>query len=338
MELLMDPSWVFRQYDSQLFLNTVEGPGGDATVLRLRHPVTGADTGQGLALTTDGNHRWCRLEPRRGTAMVVAEAALNLACAGADPLALVDCLNFGNPEHPEVMWQLSESIDGMADACRALDIPVVGGNVSLYNESGGADIDPTPVVTLLGMVARLDRRPPGVHLVDGGPVYLLGPRSDDVGGSRWAARRAGGRPAGRLPDLDLAAHRRLCQLVRDLVAGGSLAGVHDVADGGLATCLGELVGRSGVGLVLEGVGAGELFSESPSRVVVCLPAGGDTVAVEQRFREAGAAWARVGTAGGARLVVSDLVDLPVGVVTRRWRDALPGALGPPAAPPAAGVP
>ena len=120
LEMLVDPTWVFRQYDHQLFLNTVEGPGGDATVLRLKHPRTGLDTGRGLALTVDGNHRWCAVDPRRGTAATVAESVLNLACVGARPLAVVNCLNFGNPENPEVMWQLSEAIDGMGDACRAL--------------------------------------------------------------------------------------------------------------------------------------------------------------------------------------------------------------------------
>ncbi|HEV2069645.1 MAG TPA: phosphoribosylformylglycinamidine synthase subunit PurL [Acidimicrobiales bacterium] len=326
---LMDTSWVSSQYDSQLFLNTVEGPGGDAAVLRLRHPVSGQDTGRGLALTTDGNHRWCALDPRLGTAMVVAEGMLNLACVGAYPLALVDCLNFGNPEHPEVMWQLSECVDGMADACRALGIPVVGGNVSLYNESRGVDIDPTPVATLLGMIDRLDRRPPGVRLVDGGAVMLVGPRSSDLGGSRWAARRCGGRPAGELPPLDLAGHRAVCTFVRDLVVGGSVGGVHDVADGGLATCLGELVARSGVGLRLQGLhGAGELFAEAGSRTIVCFLPGVDLAEIAQRAEVAGVAMVRLGEAGGDRLVADGLMDLPVTAVTEAWRDRLPRALTP----------
>src|SRR5690606_19389820 len=162
--MLIDTSWVWSQYDHQLFLNTVEGPGGDATVLRLKHPTTHQDTGRALALTTDGNHRWCAVDPRRGTALTVAESVLNLACVGAKPLALVNCLNFGNPEHPEVMWQLSEAIDGMSEACLAFGIPVIGGNVSLYNESLGVNIDPTPVVGLLGIIDDLVRQPPGVRL------------------------------------------------------------------------------------------------------------------------------------------------------------------------------
>ncbi|HEX4540664.1 MAG TPA: phosphoribosylformylglycinamidine synthase subunit PurL, partial [Acidimicrobiales bacterium] len=136
LALVGDVSWVYEQYDHQLFLNTVEGPGGDAAVLRLKAPGLPA-TRRGLALSTDGNSRWCRVDPRQGAAMTVAESALNVACAGARPVAVVDCLNFGNPEHPEVMWQLSEVVDGLAEACRALGLPIVGGNVSLYNESQG---------------------------------------------------------------------------------------------------------------------------------------------------------------------------------------------------------
>ena len=315
---LLDTSWVSSQYDSQLFLNTVEGPGGDAAVLRLKHPTTGVDTGRGLAVTTDGNHRWCAVDPRVGTAMTVAESVLNLACVGARPLALVNCLNFGNPEHPEVMWQLSEAIDGMGDACRALGIPVVGGNVSLYNESRGTDIDPTPVVGLLGLVDRLDRRPPGVGLVDGGTLLLLGTRSSHLGGARvWPH-------AHELPPIDLRVLSDLAAVVRELVADGLLAGAHDLADGGLGGALGELVARSGTGLHVDGVdGAGELFSEAAGRVVVCVAA----AHVEEVTRRAAAVGVAVlGTTGGSRLVVEGIVDLAVEDVTRAWRDTLPAAM------------
>ncbi|TML56772.1 MAG: hypothetical protein E6G17_13955 [Actinobacteria bacterium] len=171
--------------------------------MRLAAPGVPASR-RGLALSTDGNSRWCAVDPRRGTAMLVAESTLNVACAGARPVALVNCLNFGNPEHPEVMWQLSEAIDGMTDACRALGLPVIGGNVSLYNESRGRDIDPTPVVGTLGIVDRLERRPPGVTLVENGRLLLLGAPSGDLGGSRWAA--GAGASGDRLPPLDLGGH------------------------------------------------------------------------------------------------------------------------------------
>src|SRR5205085_8067442 len=180
---------------------------------------------KGIAVSADSNSRWCDLDPRRGTALVVAEAALNLACVGARPLALVDNLNFGNPEHPEVMWQLSEAIDGMAEASRALSLPVVGGNVSLYNESGGRDIHPTPVVGTVGLIDVLDRPPPGVRLLDGATIFVLDASPGapaNLAGSRWAALR--GHLGGELPTLDLEAHARLCDLVRGLVGEHLLAG------------------------------------------------------------------------------------------------------------------
>ncbi len=327
LAMLLDTTWVSSQYDHQLFLNTVEGPGGDAVVLRLKHPDTGVETGRGLALTTDGNHRWCALEPRRGTAMVVAEALLNLACVGARPVALVNCLNFGNPEHPEVMWQLSEAIDGMSEACLAFDTPVVGGNVSLYNESRGRDIDPTPVVGLLGVIDRLRRPPPGIRWSEGDEVVLIGPRATELGGSRWASIHHGdGRPVGRLPDVDLGLHAAIARIVRDLVADDLLAGVHDVADGGLAVTLGEMAARSGCGARLSGLhGLGELFAEGASRVVAAVsPANLDEA--RRRCEAGGVPFQVLGRAGGRRLVIGDLVDLDLSVVAGAWRDALPAAL------------
>jgi phosphoribosylformylglycinamidine synthase II len=314
---LCDSSWVSSQYDSQLFLNTVEGPAGDAAVLRLKDPATGADTGRALAVTTDGNHRWCAVDPRGGTAMTVAESLLNLACVGARPLALVNCLNFGNPEHPEVMWQLSESIDGMGDACRAFGIPVVGGNVSLYNESHGTDIDPTPVLGLLGMVDQLVRRPPGAQLADGARLLLVGPRSTELGGSRlW-------KDAAALPPFDFAAIDAVAELVRALVGGGLVVGAHDVADGGIATALGEMVARSGVGARVAVDGPGELFSESAGRVLLCVAP--DRVG-EVLARAGTVPATELGSTGGDRLVIEGLVDVGVPEVVDAWRNALPAAM------------
>ncbi|MGH9075247.1 MAG: phosphoribosylformylglycinamidine synthase subunit PurL, partial [Acidimicrobiales bacterium] len=327
--LLADPAWIYRQYDHQLFLNTVVGPGGDAAVLRLAAPGLPA-TGRALALTSDGNARWCAVDPRRGAAMTVAEAVLNLACVGARPVALVDCLNFGNPEHAEVMWQLSEAVDGMAEACRALGVPVVGGNVSLYNESRGRDIDPTPVVGVVGIVERLDRPPPGAGLVEGGRLVLLGRAGSGLGGSRWAVQRMGHR-GGELPPLDLAAHAGLCRLVAALVAaelatpGPELvAGVHDVSEGGLGVTLAEMAVRSGIGLSVAGVaGHAGLFSEAPSRVVVCTP---DPEGLRAAAGAAGVPWTELGTAGGDRIEVAGLVDLPLDQAVAAWRGAIPEAM------------
>ncbi len=326
LSMLLDPSWVWSQYDHQLFLNTVAGPGADAAVLRLRHPTTGADTGRGVALTTDGNHRWCAVDPRSGTASVVAESVLNLACVGARPLALVNCLNFGNPEHPVVMWQLSEAVDGMAEACRALGIAVVGGNVSLYNESDGGDIDPTPVVGMLGMVDDLRRRPPPPGLVDGGHLLLFGETERNLAGSRWAWEQAGHR-GGVLPALDLACHTQVANLVRGLVADAALLGVHDVSSGGLGLALAEMSVVSGIGFRVARVADHTaLFGESPSRVVVCVEP--DRVPeIERRATASDVAVTRLGLAGGERLVVKDLVDVALGDATSAWRDRLPAALG-----------
>ena len=332
LELLLDPSWLWRQYDHQLFLNTAVPPGGDATVLRLRAPVAGAGgTGdgpvvgeRGLALSTDGNGRWCALDPRHGTAMVVAEAALNVACAGARPVALVNCLNLGNPEHPEVMWQLSEVVDGMTRACLALDLPVVGGNVSLYNESRGRDIDPTPVVGVVGLIEHLDRRPPGVELVEGARLLLLGTTVPALGGSLWA-RRVRDHRGGTLPPLDLEAHARLLGLVQSLVADDLVAGIHDVSDGGLGVALAEMAVRSGTGFRVTGPGThAELFSESPSRVVACaLPRAAQEV--YRRSALAGVPVSFLGATGGSRLVVDGLVDVGIDQATEAWRIAIPRA-------------
>ena len=320
LQLIFDSSWVYRQYDHQLFLNTVVEPGGDAAVLRLAAPGL-PPTRKGLALSTDGNHRWCSVDPRRGTAMVVAEAALNVACAGARPAALVDCLNFGNPEHPEVMWQLSESIDGMAAACRALGVPVIGGNVSLYNESLGSNIDPTPVVGMLGLIDELKRRPPGVSLADGGVLMLLGETEPNLAGSAWADRIHSHR-GGQLPELDLELHKRLVELVASLVTDDLVTGIHDVADGGLAATLAEMAFASGVGFSVSGISShAELFSESPSRVVVCAD-DSSVATIESGAAAAGIGVTRLGTAGGPRLLVEGLMDLDLDQATEHWRNVL----------------
>jgi len=332
-DLLYDTSWVSSQYDHQLFLNTVEGPGGDAVVLRLKHPTTGTDTGRGLALTTDGNHRWCAVDPRLGTAHTVAESIINLACVGARPIAVVNCLNFGNPEHPEVMWQLSESIDGMADACRAFGLPVVGGNVSLYNESKGTNIDPTPVVGLLGVVDQLERRPPGIGQAEGDVLLLLG---DDLGGptpslAGSAAVWRDGHRGGHLPDLNPASVSALADLVRNLVVEGRISGVHDVSTGGLAVALAEMAVRSGVGASVDVVpSVAYLFAELPPRVVVAVdPSVVDLVLAE--IADAAVPVVRLGVAGGTRLTIAGpegtWINSPMDQITTTWRDRLPVALG-----------
>ncbi|MCA1692253.1 MAG: hypothetical protein LC733_08670 [Actinobacteria bacterium] len=325
LDMLVDTSWVWSQYDHQLFLNTVEGPGGDAALLRLKAPGLPASD-RALALTTDSNSRWCSLDPRQGTALLVAEAVLNVACVGARPMAVVNCLNFGNPEHPEVMWQLSEAVDGLAEACRAFGVPVAGGNVSLYNESAGRDIDPTPVIGLLGVLDVLERRPPGVGLIAEGEIVLLGRRDGlTLAGSRWADAAHGHR-GGALPQLDFQQHAVLGALVRDLATKGLVAGLHDVADGGLALAMAEMAVKSGVGFHVEGVrDHTELFAENPSRVVACVRPEG-LPEVQVRAGAAGVELHRLGVAGGDRLIVNGLVDLALETAVAGWKGSLPEAM------------
>ncbi|MDQ2727112.1 MAG: phosphoribosylformylglycinamidine synthase subunit PurL [Actinomycetota bacterium] len=331
LALLVDPSWVYRQYDHQLFCNTVVAPGGDAALLRLRAP--GVRPGDGaaaaMALSTDGNGRWCALDPRAGTVAVVAESALNLACVGATPVALVNCLNFGNPEHPEVMWQLSEAIDGMSEACTALGIPVIGGNVSLYNESRGRDIDPTPVVGTIGLVRHLEVPPPGIGLTAGSRIVVvaLPDAAVSLGGSRWAWD-VHAEHRGTLAPIDLAGHRRLLDLVAAVVNDGLVDGIHDISDGGLAVTLAEMAVQRGVGFRVGGLATtADLFGEGPSRVVCSVPAAvlGD---LTNRAATAGLAVEDIGVAGGDRLIIEGSMDLTLDEARDAWRSALPQVLAP----------
>jgi phosphoribosylformylglycinamidine synthase len=315
----------------------VAGPGADAALLRLAGPGLPASA-RGVAITTDSNPRACALDPRAGTALVLAEGVANLACVGATAVAVVNCLNFGNPEHPEVMWQLSESIDGMADACRALGLPVIGGNVSLYNESGGADIDPTPVLGVLGLVEALAAPPPGSDWNDGDSIVLLGARTADgahpLHGTRWATERRGVR-TGTIAGPDFAAHAALCTVVAGLVASEvaghtapdslELHAVHDVSGGGLAVALAEMAVASGVGCTFgAAVTPAELFTELPSRIVVATAQPDELCA---RAAAAGVPAVVLGRAGGTNLVLGDLVDLDVAELHDAYEGSLAGLLG-----------
>ena len=333
LSMLVDPAWVYRQYDSQLFLNTVVGPGRDASLLRLAGPGLPRSE-RGIALSTDSNPRWCALDPRVGTALTVAEAVANLACVGATPKALVNCLNFGNPEHPEVMRQLSESIDGMAEACLALEIPVVGGNVSLYNESGGNDIDPTPVVGLLGVLESLVAPPPGWNWREGDAVVLVGTRRAPgevpfpLAGTRWATRR--GRRGGNVTPFEGATLKKVFEFVAREITGicagvaSDVTAVHDVGSGGLATALAEMASATGLGAnVFELEGHAELFAEFPGRFVMTT---NNLERFIARAVMAGVAVEEIGRVGGTTLHIGKAIELKVEDIARRRRCALEDAL------------
>ena len=333
LDLLIDPAWVYRQYDSQLFLNTVVGPGRDAALLRLAGP--GLPISQrGIALSTDSNPRWCALDPRGGTALTVAESVANLACVGATAKAVVNCLNFGNPEHPEVMWQLSEAIDGMTEACLGLGLPVIGGNVSLYNESGGNDIDPTPVVGLLGVVESLVAPPPGWAWRDGDTVMLVGTRHAaslhkfPLGGTRWATRR--GRRGGTLAHFDAESLSMAIDFVTGEIASicaghaSDVTAVHDVGGGGIAVALAEMVAVTGIGASIDELEShGELFTEFPGRFIVAT---NNIDAFVTRASDEGVVTVALGRVGGSSLTIGTMIELATDDVVTRRRGALETAL------------
>ena len=230
--------WVWEQYDRYVGHGTVAGPGSDAAVLRV------PGSGRAVALATDGNGRYTALDPAAGAALAVAEAARNVACTGAEPIAVTNCLNFASPERPEVMGSFAAAVDGMAAACQALGLPVTGGNVSFYNESSGRPIHPTPVVGVLGLLKDPTTAVPSAFPRPGLDVWLLGETWVELGGSAWQ-RLTTGRLAGRPPALDLAAEATLHRLLVDLATRRLLAAAHDLSDGGLAIALVEATVASG---------------------------------------------------------------------------------------------
>jgi phosphoribosylformylglycinamidine synthase subunit PurL len=306
---LRSKKYAFRQYDSTVQGNTVLGPGGGAAVIRVE------GTARGLALTADCNPRYMRMDPRRGAMQAVAEAARNLACVGATPIAVTDCLNFGNPEKPNVAWQLTEAIGGLADACRALDVPVVSGNVSLYNETAGRAIPPTPTVGMVGLLEDVSLTVPA-GFAAGLQIILLGLAPTRLGASEYAGD-------GDFPSLDLDAERRVCDLLRALAQRRVLRSAQDVADGGLAIALAECALLGGTGATVHVTGEPEvmLFSEDQGRAVVTC----DSDAVETVLdlaRLQGVPAALIGSTGGDRLRVGDVVDTGLTALRGAWEGQL----------------
>ena len=314
--------WAFEQYDQLVQGATVAPPGSDAAVIRIEGTL------RALALSCDGNGRFGHLDPYLGAAHAVAEAARNVAVVGATPLAITNCMNFGNPERPEVMWEFAESIRGMADACRRLGTPVTGGNVSFYNESGGSAIWPTPIVGMLGLIEdyRLLVRPgfPGAGLL----VYLLGETFPELGGSEFAQvalRSVSGHP----PALDLAREASLHQMLLEAARGDLLASAHDCSDGGLAVALAEsaLAGDTGFAVSLPGDEPWyvALFSESASRAVVSV-APEKAEAVEALASAHHLPLSRLGETGGPGMVFDSLLEITVEDARSAHEGAIPKLL------------
>lgn len=271
---LADTSWITNQYDYYVLGNTALSFPDDAGMIRVDE-----ESGLGFAIATDCNGRYCQLDPYQGAQLALAEAYRNVAVTGAVPTAVTDCLNFGSPENPEVMWQFSRAVEGLADGCLEIGIPVTGGNVSFYNQTGDTPIFPTPVVGVLGIIDDVARRIPSGWQDAGENIYLLGVTSTELSGSQWAAT-IHGHLGGRPPAVDLGAEKRLAELVHAASLQGLISSAHDLSGGGLGQALAEAVTRFGVGarvwldeiIERDGVDAATaLFSESTGRVIVSVP-------------------------------------------------------------------
>ncbi|MCY4653495.1 MAG: AIR synthase related protein, partial [Dehalococcoidia bacterium] len=319
-------NWIYRQYDHQVQTNTVIVPGGDAALLRVK------GTDKGLAVSTDGNGRYCYLDPFVGGMIAVAEACRNISCTGALPIALTDCLNFGNPERPEIYAQLEKAIEGMAEASRRFDAPVISGNVSLYNESRGEAIYPTPVVGALGITEDVSAHATVGFKSEGDLIVLIGRDSlesdgSDLGGSEYL-ELIHGQVAGR-PRVDLDLETAVQRVCRELISSGVAKSAHDCSDGGLAVALSESAISGGHGVEVTAPVSGRwdaaLFGEGQSRIVVTLDP--ESLAdLRDICADENVPWLRLGKVSGADFVFGDLLSVPVSQLAEVHADGLVNAL------------
>ncbi|GAA2980453.1 phosphoribosylformylglycinamidine synthase [Microbacterium terrae] len=340
---LADTSWVTNQYDYYVMGNTALSFPDDAGMIRVDE-----QSGLGFAIATDCNGRFCQLDPYQGAKLALAEAYRNVAVTGAIPTAVTDCLNFGSPENPEVMWQFSQAVDGLSDGCLELGVPVTGGNVSFYNQTGDQPIFPTPVVGVLGIIDDVARRIPSGWQDAGENIYLLGVTSTELSGSQWAGT-IHGHLGGRPPAVDLAGERKLAELLHAAGQQSLVSSAHDLSSGGLAQTLAEGVMRFGVGarvwlneiMERDGVDAATaLFSESTGRVIVTVPRE-DDVKFRGLCEGRGYPVLRIGVTDAAAdgdapaLEVQGLFTLPLTELRDLSHGTLPAAFGPIVAEPVA---
>jgi phosphoribosylformylglycinamidine synthase II len=318
-KLLSDPTiaskrWVYQQYDHMVRSNSLVRPGSDSAVIRVK------GTSLGLAMNIDGLGSYCALDPYEGAKIVVAEAARNIACSGAESIGMTDCLNFGSPEKPEVYYYFDRVIAGLGDACRAFNIPITGGNVSLYNENPSGAIDPTPIVGMMGLFSNVEKAVTQWFKEEGDVIYLFGNIGDSIGGSRYL-QIVHGKKTGACPKLDLDAELKLHQALKALADEKRLQSAHDCSDGGFAVALAEccMTGLTheakthGAKVDLPGEGRldGRLFGEAQSRVIVsCKP--GLAPQVEALAEKFGVPCKKIGHVGGDALVIGTDINTPVG--------------------------
>lgn len=335
LKLLASPNiaskeYAYKQYDYMVGLNTVVQPGSDAAVLRVK------GTKKGIAMTTDCNGRYCYLDPKTGAAIAVAEAARNLVCSGARPLAITNCLNFGNPEKPEVMWTFWQCIEGMAEACRTLETPVTGGNVSLYNETRGNAVYPTPTIGMVGLVEDLDKVCTQGFQQEGDAIFLIGENLPELGGSEYLNVHFG-LEKGKPPVLNLELEKKVQKFVLEEIQSGIIKSAHDCSEGGLAVALAECCISGGIGAEITMVrrfrGDALLFGESQSRIIISVNRD-KGVELVKKLVDAGVPYTQLGSVGGDSLVMNvvnpgctgcggNLVNLPVTKMEETWRGAIP---------------
>ena len=327
--------WAYRQFDHSVGTNTIAQPGMSAAVVRVK------DTNRALAISVDGNGRYCYLDPYQGAMLVVAEAARNVACAGGEPIGATNNLNFGNPERPEIMWQIAEAVRGIGDACRALNTPITGGNVSLYNETEGRAIYPTPVLGVVGLIEDASKTVTRAFKTNGAAVVLLGDNLGELGGSEYLATMHN-LVAGKPPALDLKREAALQQLIVKLIRDGCIESAHDCADGGLAVALAECTFDSGgLGVTADVTGVGvagggaspassfavnaTLFGESASRIVLSA-ASSHLDTVMTAAAAAGVTAREIGRVGGDRIRISVngqlAIDAAVATAETAWATAI----------------
>jgi phosphoribosylformylglycinamidine synthase subunit PurL len=340
LQLLAHPTvasknWVFRQYDYTVRAGTVVPPGSDAAVFYVR------EANKFLAATTDCNQLYCRLDPREGAKIAVAEAARNLTCSGANPLAVTDNLNFGNPYRPENFWQLREAVEGLAEACRRFETPVTGGNVSLYNESPQGTIDPTPTVGMIGLIEDERWITRQYFRNEGDVIFLIGDVGEEIGGSLYL-KAIFGKKAGPPPRLNFDRELAVQKLLRALIRKGVVKSAHDCSEGGLAVALAEccISGPEKIGarIQLPGISGSSslpnqrpdiiLFNESQSRIVVSVPSEAPEL-VHQEAARLGIAFFRLGSVGGGELVIEEpkgTLSWPLDQLHEAWYSSIGLAL------------
>lgn len=311
--------WVYRQYDTSVRTSTVVGPGSDAAIIRVRK------SRRGLAIATDCNGRWCYLNPRLGAMHAVCEAALNVACSGARPAAITNCLNFGNPYDPEVYYTFAEAVAGMGEACRFLDTPVTGGNVSFYNEDANGAVYPTPVIGMVGLLEDVGKRVTSHFKNAGNKIALLGENRGELGGSEYL-KTMHGKVAGPVPTLDLAAIKNIIKAIVELAEQGIVSSAHDISDGGLAVALAECCFENEIGAQITVDSKlradAALFGESKPLVVISYHPDSAAAVLEICARQS-VVMIEIGATGSSNLIIEGFIDFPVSELKEIYETAIP---------------